>query len=216
MKQSSLDEQEQMEMENPPIEKEEDLNDYYRQFEDQNNVPPPPQDNNQNELQPTDTKDEHTISVQLPYQQSLNNTVNDLKSFPRLPWAPKVRQKDIEIFLDASRNKFIGYSLHDDLDTMAGLPQPIKEGIEILKRHTYISLADIQIKREEEIARNPISNAEKDIQNTPTEMLYQAILPNLPQYMISLLKILLAAAPTSKAKTDSINIMADVLPEDMP
>ena len=33
--------------------------------------------------------------------------------------------------------------------------------------------------------------------------------------MISLLKILLAAAPTSKAKTESINIMADVLPEDI-
>lgn len=33
---------------------------------------------------------------------------------------------------------------------------------------------------------------------------------------IALLKILLAAAPTSKAKTDSINILADVLPEEMP
>lgn len=44
----------------------------------------------------------------------------------------------------------------------------------------------------------------------------QGLLPNLPQYMIALLKILLAAAPTSKAKTDSINIMADVLPEEMP
>ncbi len=42
------------------------------------------------------------------------------------------------------------------------------------------------------------------------------MLPSLPQYMIALLKILLAAAPTSKAKTDSINIMADVLPEEMP
>ena len=41
-------------------------------------------------------------------------------------------------------------------------------------------------------------------------------LPSLPQYMIALLKILLAAAPTSKAKTDSINIMTDVLPEEMP
>lgn len=80
----------------------------------------------------------------------------------------------------------------------------------------YTSLADIQIKREEEIARNPISTAEIEIKMTPTEVLYQAILPNLPQYMISLLKILLAAAPTSKAKTESINIMADVLPEDMP
>lgn len=37
---------------------------------------------------------------------------------------------------------------------------------------------------------------------------------SLPQ--IALLKILLAAAPTSKAKTDSINILADVLPEEMP
>lgn len=35
-------------------------------------------------------------------------------------------------------------------------------------------------------------------------------------YQIALLKILLAAAPTSKAKTDSINILADVLPEEMP
>jgi len=42
------------------------------------------------------------------------------------------------------------------------------------------------------------------------------VLPSLPQYMIALLKILLAAAPTSKAKTDSINIMTDVLPEEMP
>ena len=53
--------------------------------------------------------------------------------------------------------------------------------------------------------------------HTPTvETLYQSLLPNLPQYMIALLKILLAAAPTSKAKTDSINILADVLPEEMP
>lgn len=37
-----------------------------------------------------------------------------------------------------------------------------------------------------------------------------------PPLQIALLKILLAAAPTSKAKTDSINILADVLPEEMP
>lgn len=74
----------------------------------------------------------------------------------------------------------------------------------------------MQIKREEEISRNPLTKGEEEIDMNPTEILYQAILPNLPQYMISLLKILLAAAPTSKAKTESINIMADVLPEDMP
>uniref|UniRef100_A0A8C9XI33 Striatin interacting protein 1 n=1 Tax=Sander lucioperca TaxID=283035 RepID=A0A8C9XI33_SANLU len=39
---------------------------------------------------------------------------------------------------------------------------------------------------------------------------------SLSECQIALLKILLAAAPTSKAKTDSINILADVLPEEMP
>ena len=33
---------------------------------------------------------------------------------------------------------------------------------------------------------------------------------------ITLLKILLASAPTAKAKTDSINILTDVLPSEMP
>jgi hypothetical protein len=42
------------------------------------------------------------------------------------------------------------------------------------------------------------------------------MVPSLPQYMIAILKILLAASPTSKTKIDSINIMADVLPEEMP
>lgn len=42
------------------------------------------------------------------------------------------------------------------------------------------------------------------------------MLPNLPQHMIALLKILLAASPTSKAKSDSINIISDILPVDVP
>ncbi|XP_049536516.1 striatin-interacting protein 1 homolog isoform X4 [Anopheles darlingi] len=134
----------------------------------------------------------------------------------RLPWAPKIRRKDIDIFLNNSRSKFIGYTLKDDHETLAGLPQPIQEGFKTLKKHMYVSLADVQIRREEEINRNPLSTSEGEITLTPTEILYQAMLPNLSQYMISLLKILLAAAPTSKAKTESINIMADVLPEDMP
>lgn len=80
----------------------------------------------------------------------------------------------------------------------------------------YTSLAELQIQKEEELARNPLSATEGEVENTAAEILYQAMLPNLPQYMIALLKILLAAAPTSRTKTDSINIMADVLPEEMP
>ncbi|XP_058806014.1 striatin-interacting protein 1 isoform X2 [Phymastichus coffea] len=135
---------------------------------------------------------------------------------PALPWTPKVRQKDLDLFLDSSRLKFVGYKLQGDRESLAGLPQPIHEGLSTLKKHMYISLAEIQIRKEEEIAKNPISTQEPPIKQTATEILYQAMLPNLPQHMIALLKILLAAAPTTRTKTDSINIMADVLPEEMP
>lgn len=80
----------------------------------------------------------------------------------------------------------------------------------------YTSLSEMQVVKEEEIARNPMSAQEGDIQQTPTEILYHAMLPNLPQYMIALLKVLLAAAPTSKSRSDTINIMNDVIPEEMP
>ena len=70
---------------------------------------------------------------------------------------------------------------------------------------------------------------------TSTEQLYACILPHIPQYMIALLKILLAAAPSSKvganlnlltflkiiiffltqAKTDAINILCDCVRDDV-
>jgi hypothetical protein len=99
---------------------------------------------------------------------------------------------------------------------LAGLPHPIHEGVKVLNRHLYVSLAELQVTREDEITRNPLSKGEGEIDETPAEVLYRAMLPSLPQYMIALLKILLAAAPTSKAKTESVNILADLLPEEMP
>ncbi|OWK06527.1 hypothetical protein Celaphus_00012244 [Cervus elaphus hippelaphus] len=135
-------------------------------------------------------------------------------AFPKgLPWAPK---KDIEHFLEMSRNKFIGFTLGQDTDTLVGLPRPIHESVKTLKQHKYVSIADVQIKNEEELEKCPMSLGEEVVPETPCEILYQGMLYSLPQYMIALLKILLAAAPTSKAKTDSINILADVLPEEMP
>ncbi|KAL1140935.1 hypothetical protein AAG570_000863 [Ranatra chinensis] len=134
----------------------------------------------------------------------------------RLPWLPKVRQKDLDTFLENTRIKFVGFPVRGDRESLFGLPQPIHEGVSVLKRHVYKSLAEVQIELEEELTKSPISKNEGAIPLTPTEILYQAVFPNLTQYMIALLKILLAAAPTSKAKTDSINIMADVLPEEMP
>uniref|UniRef100_A0A672PM86 Striatin-interacting protein 1 homolog n=1 Tax=Sinocyclocheilus grahami TaxID=75366 RepID=A0A672PM86_SINGR len=138
-------------------------------------------------------------------------------SFPKgLPWAPKVREKDIEHFLETSRNKFIGFTLGNDTDTLVGLPRPIHESVKTLKQHKYVSIAEVQIKREEELQQCPMTMGEEEVEETPAEILYLGMLPSLSQYVIALLKLLLAAAPTSKAKTDSINILADVLPEEMP
>ncbi|KAG8589182.1 hypothetical protein GDO81_006293 [Engystomops pustulosus] len=148
---------------------------------------------------------------------SVTQPATDRLALPKgLPWAPKVREKDIEIFLESSRSKFIGYTLGSDTDTVVGLPRPIHESIRTLKLHKYTSVAEIQIRLEEEFIRCPLSGGEEEVEQVPAEILYQGLLPSLPQYMIALLKILLAAAPTSKAKTDSINILADVLPEEMP
>uniref|UniRef100_A0A8C0FSG5 Striatin interacting protein 1 n=1 Tax=Bubo bubo TaxID=30461 RepID=A0A8C0FSG5_BUBBB len=124
-----------------------------------------------------------------------------------LPWAPKVREKDIEMFLESSRSKFIGYTLGRwvpaeppwgaaDLGGLQPMAPVATPGV----RFSGLSW----------------HQGEEVVEQVPAEILYQGLLPSLPQYMIALLKILLAAAPTSKAKTDSINILADVLPEEMP
>ncbi|XP_017862728.1 PREDICTED: striatin-interacting protein 1 homolog [Drosophila arizonae] len=185
---------------------EDELSQYYRPFDD----PSASTSGNSNNSTASANPNNQPSNMQPPV------TVPAVQITPRLPWTPKVRQKDIDQFLDISRNKFIGYSLIGDHESLAGLPQPIHEGFKTLQRHMYVSLADVQIKKEEDIARNPISTHEDEIKLTPAEILYQAILPNLPQYMIALLKVLLAASPTSKSKTESINIMADVLPKKMP
>uniref|UniRef100_A0A182MUP8 Far11/STRP C-terminal domain-containing protein n=1 Tax=Anopheles culicifacies TaxID=139723 RepID=A0A182MUP8_9DIPT len=220
IKQSSLDEQEQLglEMETAANENEEDISDYFRQYEDPINGANPTTAPGEEGAAPAANAGENGEAkdgeCSPPPAEPVEEPPQEITN--RLPWAPKIRRKDIDIFLNNSRSKFIGYTLKDDHDTIAGLPQPIQEGFKTLTKHMYVSLADVQIRREEEINRNPLSTSEGEIPLTPTEILYQALLPNLSQYMISLLKILLAAAPTSKAKTESINIMADVLPEDMP
>ena len=53
--------------------------------------------------------------------------------------------RDLDSFLDNTRSKFVGFTLKNDRTTLAGLPPPIHEGVEILKSHLYKSLADLQI-----------------------------------------------------------------------
>lgn len=116
-----------MEMESSNVENEEDLTDYYRQYEDMNNSATEKMNNDL----PSNNLDES--------QANLDASDNHFNTMPKLPWTPKVREKDIEIFLDSSRSKFIGYTLQNDLSTLAGLPQPIKEGVQILKRVSSVS-----------------------------------------------------------------------------
>jgi hypothetical protein len=41
--------------------------------------------------------------------------------------------KDLDQFLDNTRIKFVGFQLQGDRESLAGLPQPIHEGVKVLK-----------------------------------------------------------------------------------
>lgn len=136
-------------------------------------------------------------------------------TYKGLPWAPKVRKADLSQHLSSIRQKFLGYTLQNDLKTTLGLPDPIIEGINVLKKHLYVSLSEVHLEREETIEKYPLTHKDLDLQyrDMPSEKLYAALLPKLPQYMISLLKILLAASTSSKNKSErseSINIMSEI------
>jgi len=51
-----------------------------------------------------------------------------------------VRQKDVDTFLDVARLKFVGYKLQGDRESLAGLPQPIHEGVTTLKKVLFTFL----------------------------------------------------------------------------
>ncbi|THD25981.1 Striatin-interacting protein 2 [Fasciola hepatica] len=148
-----------------------------------------------------------------PMLQGLNNFFSHSKT---LPWKPKVRKKDLETFLTNARLKFVGFHVPNDITSLAGLPEPIHEAVKVMREHLYVSLGEVQIERENNIARNPMSMGREEIPDTPVERLYRAMYPLLPQYMIALLKVLLAAAPTSRAKTEPTNILAEVMPAVVP
>ena len=144
-----------------------------------------------------------------------------------LPWRPKVRQCELEAFLDQERKKFLGYGdLPNDLDTLIGLPYPIHESVRILKQHLFSSLSDEQIKLEEKFYKYPMSTREIDVDarqtpeepvvdDPPAEILFSSLLTSLPQYLICLLKILLTSVPQTRPKNDSLQIMSDLFPEDL-
>uniref|UniRef100_A0A8C7F9H2 Striatin interacting protein 2 n=1 Tax=Oncorhynchus kisutch TaxID=8019 RepID=A0A8C7F9H2_ONCKI len=156
------------------------------------------------EVDPLDTD----VIIQPPPPPPPLRPPTERASLPKgLPWAPKVREKDIEQFLETSRNKFIGF-------TLGKLTWSNRN---VILHFLSVGTGLCEWKQDEYMCNSCcVGQGEEDVDETPTEILYLGMLPNLSQYVIALLKLLLAAAPTSKAKTDSINILADVLPEEMP
>ena len=142
-----------------------------------------------------------------------------------LDFRPKARSKDVEGFVESCRSKYGCFEVGERGNGLAGLPEPVQESISVLRQHIYVPLSDVQVEEEEKakkIRANTLVTSEEagseglTNRDNPTEKLYKILLPNLPQYMIALLKVLLAAAPTSRARNDSLNILVDVLPPEAP
>ncbi|EPB73031.1 n1221-like protein [Ancylostoma ceylanicum] len=127
-----------------------------------------------------------------------------------LPWKSKVSKQEIEAFLQQERQKFFSYQLPGDVDTMFALPIPIHRSVETLRKHLYTSIGELQASQDEDFNRYLFSRKE-EIEMNSVEELYRLLLPNLCQYVVALLKVLLAAAPSNKAKNDALNILVDVL-----
>jgi len=43
-------------------------------------------------------------------------------------------QKDLDLFLEHTRAKFVGFQVKNDRRSLAGLPQPIHEGVKVLNQ----------------------------------------------------------------------------------
>lgn len=175
-----------------------------------------PNDNIDNDIAITTTSSSLKPNIVISESQQIDASRSDVTTiYKGLPWAPKVRKADLSQHISNLRQKFLGYTLPNDLETTFGFPEPIIEGINVLKKHLYISLSEIQLEREEAMEKYPLTHKElhQNYVDAPTEKLYIALLPRLPQYMIALLKILLAASTNTKNKTErteSINIMCEM------
>lgn len=137
---------------------------------------------------------ENQIKVLEAANDAISVKINFSYQSKSLPWRPKVRISELEMFLDQERKKFLRFGdLSNDLDTLIGLPKPIHESIRILKQHLYTSLSDEQIKLEEKFLKFPMSTREV-IENeieSPAEILFSSLLNNLPQNLVKLFLFIL-------------------------
>lgn len=126
-------------------------------------------------------------------------------SFPHLPWAPKVTPREMNEYISAARVKYLDYSFkHSDSEielniinnNRFGLPRPIQNSLTVMDKYIYISLADRERNKWQEHEDHPLTKQFNPDQ-TPVEQFYKIIYKKIPVYVISMLKLLLSAAPTS-------------------
>jgi len=52
-------------------------------------------------------------------------------------------QKDLDLFLEHTRAKFVGFHVKNDTCSLAGLPQPIHEGVKVLNQVRCLNISDL-------------------------------------------------------------------------
>uniref|UniRef100_A0A8D8LJJ7 Striatin-interacting protein 1 n=1 Tax=Cacopsylla melanoneura TaxID=428564 RepID=A0A8D8LJJ7_9HEMI len=133
------------------------------------------------------------------------------KKITTLPWKPKIDERELNMYVKYLRLKYFGLDLESsDVDSLFGLPEPLQEGIKILKDNLYTPLSTVQLKQEERLNRYFMSATDSIRSESPVESFYAATWRELRQYVITLLKLMLAATPLSVEKDKYLNIDAEI------
>ena len=124
-------------------------------------------------------------------------------TYPYLPWKPKVTLSEMDDFVRMARSKYLDYSfkypkteaqmLNAVLNTF-GMPNMIQNSRKAMDKYIYKSLADVEREKWAETEKHQLTKPYKN-ETSSIEKLYERIWQNLSMYVISLLKLLLAAAP---------------------
>uniref|UniRef100_A0A8D9F989 Striatin-interacting protein 1 n=1 Tax=Cacopsylla melanoneura TaxID=428564 RepID=A0A8D9F989_9HEMI len=133
------------------------------------------------------------------------------KKITTLPWKPKIDERELIMYVKYLRFKYFGLDLESsDVDSLFGLPEPLQEGIKILKDNLYTPLSTVQLKQEERLNRYFMTATDSIRSESPVESFYAATWRELRQYVITLLKLMLAATPLSVEKDKYLNIDAEI------
>ncbi|CAI5442469.1 unnamed protein product [Caenorhabditis angaria] len=129
-----------------------------------------------------------------------------------LPWRSKTTSADIEKFIESGRHKYFNYNFdNSDTTTLFGFPPSFIGAVNILRKNRYESLSEKQIAEDEELNRYLFSRKEA-IEETKTEEIYRKLLPNMSQYICSLVKVLVSSVPSNK---EGLNVLIDLLTPEM-